>query len=111
MTIFCVKCNHNRIFWSKCSNCIKQVTKKEQFNISLNKIILGWNIDDKYFTMTNILIELAAFAIYKSKMIYSDTNKLTPIEIIFITEIKKLDDVINKSSKKHKVYINKKTMV
>ena len=87
-------------FLIRFSDFMNHLIKDEQFNLSLDKIICGWNIDNKDYTFANILIDLAAFAIYKSKMIYNETNKSNSISVLFMIEIKKLDEIIQ-NSKKH----------
>ena len=60
-----------------------------KFNISLDKIIFGWNIENVKYTFANILIELASYSVYKSRIIYYDTKNSLPISIFFVLEIKK----------------------
>ena len=72
---FFVKCKYNKTFWTRFSKYIQEFTKDYNFHISLEKIISGWNIDNSNFTFVNILIELASFSVYKSRIIYYDTQK------------------------------------
>ena len=66
----------------------------------MEKIICGWNSPNAKFNFANILIELASYAVYKSRIIYYDTKKIIPISILFMFEIKKIDEIIT-NSKRH----------
>lgn len=105
---FFVNCNYNNTFWKHFSDYMKHLHQGEQFSITLDKIICGWNIDKKKYTFANILIEIASFAIYKSKMIFNETNKLNSVNVIFMIELKKLDEIIQNSQKATNVEIDKK---
>ena len=90
------------------SDYMKHLHKDKRFSISLEYIICGWNIDRKEYTFANILIDLASFAIYKSKVIFNETNKLDSINVLFMIEIKKLDEIFQNSKKICKVKIDQK---
>ena len=81
--------------------------KECNFNINLPIIICGWNISDKNFKFANVLIQLASFAIYKSKMIYNVTKKIIPIKILFKMEIKHLDEITSNCTRISKKIISK----
>ena len=72
---FFVKCKNNKSFWTGFSKYIQEFTKDYKFNISLDKIIFGWNIENANYTFANILIELASYSVYKSHIIDYDTKK------------------------------------
>ena len=76
--------------------------------ISLYHIVCGFNIDKSEFDFVNIIIELISFAIYKSKMIYNQTRKITPSNLLFSHEIAKLYDILSntKVKTKYKMMIN-----
>ena len=59
----------------------------------------GWNIDNSNFTFVNILIELVSFCVYKSRIIYYDTKNAIPIPILFMLEMKKIEEIITVSKK------------
>ena len=71
---FIVKCKYSKTFWIWFSKYIQEFTNDYNFHISLEKIISGWNIVDSNFAFVNILIELASFSVYKSRIIYYDTK-------------------------------------
>ena len=106
---FFVRCKRNKNLWLQLSNYVKTV-KNENLDISLKHVIGGWNIENKEYYFINILIEIASFAIYKSKMIYNQTNKNMPNTLLFIQELKKLDEISSKAKLKPNFKINKKDL-
>ena len=97
--------------WGKEEGIWKQKQRETYlFKISIEKIICGWNIHNSTFTFANILIELASFAVYKSRIIYNDTNKITPISILFMLEITKIDEIISNSKRKLRVKVEKQDL-
>ena len=69
-----LKCKYNKSFWIKVSKYIRDLTQ-EKFEISLEKIICGWNSHHSKSNFVNVLIELAYYAVYKSRIIYFETKK------------------------------------
>ena len=106
---FFITCNENKDLWLKFSNYVKCVMNND-FEISLYHIVCGWNIDRSEFDFVNILIELASFAVYKSKMIYNQTQKNVPNIVLFTQEFKKLDDILSNTKMKTKYQISKKEL-
>ena len=76
----------------------------------MDKIISGWNIENSNFTFANILIELASYAVYKSRIIYYDTKKSIPISTLFVSEIKKIGEIITMSKQKRRVKVDKQNL-
>ena len=104
-----ITCKRNRNLWFQLSNYIKTV-KNENLRITLKQIIGGWKIEIKEYYFINILLEISSFTIYKSKMIYNQTNKSIPNTKLFIQEIKKLDDILSATKPKPYFKINKKDL-
>ena len=102
---FFITCKQNKDLWGKFSNYVKTV-RNENFDIALKHIIGGWNIENKEYYIINILIEIASFTIYKSKMIYNQTNKAIPNTLLFIQDIKKLDQILSASKMKTYLKVN-----
>ena len=70
-----------------------------------------WSIDNSNFTFVNILVELASFSVYKSRMMYYDTKNSIPISIYFMLEIKKkIEEIITMSKKILRVKVNKQDL-
>ena len=107
---FFVKCKYNDTFWYRFTQYMYYLIQDQQFTITLDKIICGWNIEKHEYNFANILIELASFAIYKSELIYNDTNKVTPIIVLFTLEIKKLDEIISNSTRKLRVNVDEQKL-
>ncbi len=99
---FFVTCNKIQNFWHQFSIYVDYLKKIDNFEITLRKIICGWNIDSSIYDFVNVLIQLATFAIYKSKMIYNETKKYVLPKIHFMHEINNLYEMIDNSSRKIK---------
>jgi hypothetical protein len=99
----CTKINS---FWVQIGKCICQIQECNIFKISLDKIICGWHIQDRDYNLANLLIILASFSIYKTRMIYNETKKFVPISSLFILEMKKIDQIISKTTKKLRICID-----
>jgi hypothetical protein len=76
--------------------------------MDLDKIICGWYVDKSKYNIANIVIILAAFSVYKSRIIYSQTNKQTHIESLFICEMKRIDQIMSHSTKRPRIKIDPK---
>ena len=107
---FFIKCKFNKSFWIMFSNYMRYLFNGSNFNITLEKVICGWNIQNSDFYFANKLIEIATFAVYKSRLIFYDTKKVIPISILFMYEIKKIDQIISFSNRRVKVTIEKKDL-
>ena len=107
---FFVKCKYNKTFWTRFLKYIQEFTKDFNFQISLEKIISGWNIDNSNFTFVNILIELASFSVYKYRIIYYDTKNQHQFQFCSFLEIKKIEEIITMSKKILRVKVNKQDL-
>ena len=81
--------------------------KKVDIDINLEKIICGWNLENNKYDVVNVLIILASFAVYKARLIYSDTKQFIPIFNLFKIEIKRLDETFTNTKKKQNCSIIK----
>ena len=106
---FFITCKYVKEFWVQFSNYVKTV-KREDFEITLKHIIGGWNIENKEYHFINTMIDIASFTIYKSKMIYNQTNKNIPCSLLFIQEIKKLDEILSYAKSKPYIKVNQKDL-
>ena len=77
-----VKYKYNKSFWTTFSKYVQEFMKDYKFHISLDKIIFGWNIDNANYTFANILIELASYSVYKSRIICNDTKNYYQFQYI-----------------------------
>ena len=87
---FFLVCNKNIQFWEK---EILYVLTWIHFNLSLENIIYGWNIDKSTCAFVNFLIIIALYSVYKARIRFNETNIFSPIWSIFNLEIKWLNDI------------------
>ena len=104
---FFISCSQNRNLWREFSDYCKTV-KCLTFNPSLSTIIGGLNVMNKSFYLVNVLIEFVTFSIYKSKMVYNQTEKQIPNTLIFRQELKKLDQILCNSNQNKRIKIKEK---
>ena len=97
-------------FWDTFRQCLYILTRTD-FDISLEDIIFGYNIDKKNCTCVNFLLIIASFSVYKARIRCSETNTFLPISLFFNSEIKRLNDIFKNTKKVPKVVLeNKKRM-
>ena len=81
---FFLKCKYNKSFWIKFSKYIRDLTGNSKFQISLKKIIYGWNIHNSKFNFVNVFIELASYAVYKSRIIHDTKKSNTCFNLVYV---------------------------
>ena len=88
---FFVKYKYN--IWVQFSKYVQYLTKYYEFDVSLEKVIFQWNINNLNLNFVNILIEETSCAVYKSQIIVTQ-------KMLSVLDIKKTDKIIAISKKK-----------
>ena len=104
---FFLTCEKNVHFWDTFRQCLYILTRTD-FDISLEHIIFGYNIDKKNCTFVNFLLIIASFSVYKARIRSSETNIFLPISLFFNSEIKRLNDIFKNTKKVPKVVLENK---
>ena len=83
-----LKCQRTTLFWQRISSVIRNWFKTE-FLIEEKNIVTGYKISDPKFTLINLLLVYAQYAIYKAYILNQFKNK--PFHSLFVWLIFKND--------------------
>ena len=75
---FFIACEKNVQFWNSFKKCLYVLTRIH-FNLSLENIIYGRNIDKINCASVNFLFIVAPFSVYKARIRYNETIIFSPI--------------------------------
>ena len=78
---------------------------KKKFNVSLESIIYGWDIDQSCHDFANLLLMIASYSVYTVKMRHSETMVFSPISLIFKFYIQKLNTIFKNTNKIPKIVL------
>ena len=94
-------------FWDTFRQCLYILTHTD-FDISLEHIIFGYNIEKKNVFFKNFLLIIASFSVYKARIRCSETNTFPLFSLFFNSEINRLNDIFKNTKKVPKVVLENK---
>ena len=98
ITAISATCSKNTHIWINFRKCLHVVTKRT-FNISLEDVIYGWDLDQSNRNFANLLLMIASYSVYTVKIRYSETKVFSPILLTFKFYIQKLDKIFQNTNK------------